>query len=246
MHSILENNKSWEVSENRRLRRSNRLGWTIAIIALCVIGALAAAITFMLPLKEVKPYLVRVDNNTGATDVVYALDQDTMTYDLAIDKYFLAKAVRCRNEYTNKTAFSNYDCFNYLAAANLTQAYYQELQPDNNPRSPFNTLGDGYKRISIRNVSPLDDGVAQVRFEQKESRRGLITTTYWIATITYEYINPSTDEQARLVNPLGFQVVDYKVAIENVQVSPTEASAPPSDNTTQTSAPFASAAGTVP
>ena len=40
----------------------------------------------------------------------------------------------------------------------------------------------------------------------------------WIATIDFDYEKEIKTEAERLENPLGFQVISYRVDVENVEV----------------------------
>ncbi|WP_150322317.1 type IV secretion system protein, partial [Enterobacter hormaechei] len=59
-------------------------------------------------------------------------------------------------------------------------------------------------------------GIGTVRFIKTTKRvddpNSPGTVTKWVATVAYEYRNPSLiRESARLVNPFGFQVLSYRV-----------------------------------
>ncbi len=43
----------------------------------------------MLPLKQHVPYLVRVNAQTGAPDILTSLDEKSVSYDTVMDKYWL-------------------------------------------------------------------------------------------------------------------------------------------------------------
>jgi type IV secretion system protein VirD4 len=83
--------QSWDQDRLRAAERSKRLAWTVAgaagLLACVAVGAVAA----LTPLKSVEPFVVRVDQSTGAVDVMTGLKgQDHLTYDEAVSKYFLA------------------------------------------------------------------------------------------------------------------------------------------------------------
>ena len=212
-----EASKSWETEIITHLRSSRRIAWIAACVG-CLMGLAGLGTALALtPLKEVVPYVIRVDNNTGVTDIVTALDETTMTYDEALDKHWLSEYTKAREEYSEATINSNYDKVAAMSAIEIGQTYYAAIRPEN-PASPLNTIKTGIVDLKIRNISFIDDGVAQVRYERIEKMNASKKATYWIATITYQYLNVRTNETDRLVNPLGFQITDYRIDIENIPV----------------------------
>jgi type IV secretion system protein VirB8 len=68
----------------------------------------------------------------------------------------------------------------------------------------FFTRSDGLKDL------------AQVRYLKIErpGGEGAEHVTQWIATVQYAFGEPSTDPRRRLLNPLGFRVVEFKAEPE--------------------------------
>src|SRR6185437_7102266 len=99
----------------------------------------------------------------------------------------------------------------------VATAYFEQIKP-NNPHSPTAVYGkDGQVDVAVNAIAFLGKGVAQVRFTRTERvPNAQDRITRWIATITYRYLNPPTGEKARLVDPIGFQVSDYRLDPETV------------------------------
>jgi type IV secretion system protein VirB8 len=220
-----EASKTWETEIIINLRSSKRIAWIVAAVG-CLMGLAGLATALALtPLKEVVPYVIRVDNNSGATDIVTALDESTMTYDEALDKHWLSEYTKAREEYSEATINANYEKVAAMSAIEIGQSYYATIRPEN-PKSPLNTIKTGIIDLKVRNISFIDEGVAQVRYERIEKTNVSKKSTYWIATIAYQYLNARTNENDRLLNPLGFQITDYRIDIENIPVVKSEGLAP--------------------
>ncbi len=212
--------KDWESDSVLRARRSERRAWWVAIAGALVGLAGVVAAASMAPLKTVEPFVVRVDNNTGLTDVVTLLDERTMTRDEAVDKYFLGQYVESREEYSEAIAFANYNRVGLMSSAEVGRRYGEAFKPEN-PKSPLNVYGrDGKVEVEVNSISFPDTGVAAIRFTRRDRVRQTESESRWLATITYEYLNPPTAEAERLVNPLGFQVSDYRIDAESIAVTP--------------------------
>jgi type IV secretion system protein VirB8 len=215
----LEAAKAWETDEITRSKRSESRAWIVASVAVVVALLAVVAVVLLTPLKTVEPFVVKVDRNTGQSDVVTILDQKTVTYDEAVDKYFLGRYVNYREEFSDATAFPNYEAVSVMSSPNIGTAYFDTINPQNK-LAPVNVYGKtGQVDVTVNSVSFIGKGVAQVRFTRRERMRGDIpwTETNWLATVSYTYVNPPIDEKGRLVNPVGFRVNDYRLDAETAR-----------------------------
>ncbi len=211
--------KAWETDEITRTKRSERRAWIVAGVAVVIALLAVAAVALLTPLKTVEPFVVRVDKNTGQSDVVTILNEKTVGYDEAVDKYFLARYVNYREEFSDATAFPNYEAVSVMSSQNIGKTYYDTINPQN-PKAPVNVYGkQGQVDITVSSVVMIGKGVAQVRFSRRERMRDdmLWTEAHWIATVTYTYVNPPIAEKSRLVNPVGFRVNEYRLDPETVK-----------------------------
>lgn len=204
--------KAWETDEITRVRRSERRAWIFAAFGIGTALVACVAVAALTPLKSVEPFVVRVDKNTGATDIVTRIDERTVSFNEALDKYFLARYVNYREEYSNSMAFPNYEAVSLMSTQQVGQAYFAQINPKN-PRSPVSVYGkEGTVEVAVSSISFLGNGVAQVRFTRTERAPNAPQhDTSWIGTITYRYLNAPADGKVRLVNPVGFQVSDYRL-----------------------------------
>jgi type IV secretion system protein VirB8 len=74
--------------------------------------------------------------------------------------------------------------------------------------------------VKIISVVPSGAETGTVRFIKTTKRvdeEGAGASMSWVATIAFEYRNPSViKESQRLVNPFGFQVLSYRVDPEMI------------------------------
>jgi type IV secretion system protein VirB8 len=193
-----------------QVERSNRIAWTIAIVASIIAGASIFAVAGLTPLKTVEPFVVRVDNSTGIVDVVSALTSTVGTYDEAVTKYFAAKYVRAREGYVWSEAEENFRTV-ALLSTQPEQARFAAFYRGSNPESPQNIYGRAATaRISIASISLINPNVVSVRYMRTITRGEEVRTTHWVATLTFAYVNAPMSSTDRLVNPLGFAVSEYR------------------------------------
>ncbi|WP_255358770.1 virB8 family protein [Snodgrassella sp. CFCC 13594] len=126
--------KSFEKAEIDTVRRNSKIAWKIAGACLLLTGLAVGAVAGLTPLKTVEPFVVRVDNNTGATDIVTTIKASQNTYGEVIDKYWLAQYIRYREGYDWQTIQDSYDATMLLSAPSI-QAEFAKLYK-NNPNAP--------------------------------------------------------------------------------------------------------------
>jgi len=203
--------KSWNADRVRSAERSRTLAWTAAagasLVAIAAVGAVAA----LTPLKTVEPYVVRVDRSTGAVDVVSALKTSSpVSYEEAVTKHFLAQYVRAREGWLAPAAEANFRQVSIMSTPAEQQRWSDAFRPAN-PQSPqvlYGTAGEAL--VSIRAISFVSDGVANVRFHRTVRVGQTADESDWIATVAFTYTKAPMGEADRLRNPLGFQVVSYR------------------------------------
>jgi type IV secretory pathway component VirB8 len=207
---------SFEASRIDMIQKSERRAWRSVYITLGALFFSWVAIAVMMPLNREVLYLIRVDNSTGATDVVKVLDDDRVTYDDVIDKYWVAQFVRARERYDWWTLRDDHKEVRTMAASDVWKEYDALFDGDEALQKIYNRR---YKvTVGILSIVP-NRGIATVRIsktiESVESASGDVRRSNnrkYIATLGYVYRNPSKmSEELRLLNPLGFQVMSYRL-----------------------------------
>lgn len=217
MPEILNATVNWETSRVQLLEQSERKAWTVAQIASGLTLISWLAIVFMMPLKETIPYVIRVDSATGVPDIITTLKSKEIGYDEAINKFHLAQYVRFRESYNWFTLQRDYEMVNLLSSEQIGADYSSLFSG----KKALNKQYGNNTQITVEIISIVPgDNIGTVRFSKRIKRLNEVgegTVTKWIATIAYEYLNPSSfREKERTENPLGFQVASYRVDPEMV------------------------------
>lgn len=201
--------KSWETNKVRELQKSTKTAWMITIAAgvLALISAVTVAI--LGPQKTAVPYVIRVDNATGSVDIVTALIDGKTTYDEALNKYHLQWYVRWREGFSKNLVNEYYQNVGIMSTP-AEQGKYAALMSPKNSQSPLNVYADGSANIKIKSTSFINEKIALVRYTKEVTAGPKAGTTHWAATITFEYVGTPMLESSRAINPLGFQVVEYR------------------------------------
>lgn len=213
---MMEAAKAFETSRIDLIKQSNKRAWIISGVCLAVTVTAISAVALLTPLKTVEPYVIRVDNNTGQTDIVYALKEQQISKDEQMDRYWLKNYVTFRESYDWFTVQSNYDATMMLSGEKEQRQLAEFFNSD---AAPYKIMKNDLRAdVKITSISYVGD-LAQVRFERRvrdlrDTREEPIVQKL-IATIAYQYVNTKVSQEERLINPLGFKVESYKTDIEH-------------------------------
>ena len=207
-------------------KKSEKRAWIIAGIStfssLCLLGGLF----YVLPLKEKEPYLVMADIYTGQSTVAKLSgnwNSMAITQNEAVNKSNIPHFIIARESFDSQIIYDNDWATVYsMSVSNVSDAY-RNFMNKSNPNSPFNIYGSSQSiRVKILSIVLNDNGKvdgrnpsATVRFQRFLLNKGTGISQFIdsnVATLTYTYNNNlKMDEKYRLKNPLGFQVLSYRV-----------------------------------
>ena len=211
LEKYLAEARSWETSKVREMELSRKTAWRIAAVSGTVAVLAVAALAALVPLKHVEPFVVRVDSATGIVDIVEGIADGKTTYEEAVNKYFTQWYIRYREGYSRDLAEEYYVNVGIMSSGLEQQKYAAWFDPKN-PLSPLNLYGSNAKvKIRIKSTSFIRSDVALVRYT-KEIERGADKpeVSHWAATVVFQYSGAPMSEKDRGINPLGYQVVEYR------------------------------------
>lgn len=209
--TYLESARTFEYDRMRAAIQSRRVAWTVAGCACAMALASTGAVAMLAPLKTVEPYVIRVDKSTGETQVVTALKgPQPQTYDDAVNRFFVAQYIRLREGWLDDAARENAYAV-MLMSDKAEGSRYLDSVKSSNEKSPSQIYGNkGFVSIHIRAISFLSPTVAQVRYAKLVTMgQNTPTAQNWTATLTFKFTTAPTLEKDRLINPLGFEVVNF-------------------------------------
>ena len=190
--------------------KSRRLAWILAGVGGAMTLASVFAVAALAPLKTVEPFVVRIDNASGVVDVVNPL-RGTNTYQEAVTKYFAALYVRAREGFMAGEAQQAFRTVT-LMSADPEQSRFAAAYSGKNPESPQVVYGQSATaKINIKSISLLSPKLASVRYARVVVRGEEMRSSNWVATIGFDYVTAAMSDGDRMINPLGFQVREYRV-----------------------------------
>lgn len=205
---------NYDVSRNEEIRKSSKRAWTVAYISLALTIIVAIALMLLTPLKTVELMVVKVDKN-GFVDIKTQLDEEVLTTSEAIDKSFVNRYVKTKEQYYFETLNTDFETVQMFSAPNVQKDYVKSMTNKQNGKATV--LGDKnfieVKILSIGLSNKNDEKIATVRIEtsKKTKNSDIEEKDIKVITLTYEYLPLKQNASLRLENPLGFIVNSYRV-----------------------------------
>ena len=217
LERYLEEARGLERDYLDELVRSKRTAWRASAIMAAFLALTLVALMALQPLKRVEGFVLRVDNATGAVDMMTTLKDGQTTYGEVVDRYFLNKYVLNRESYDYETIQTAYDTTLLFSASGVQREYAALFE---GPKGRDKVLSNRARIVAkVRSITPgSTKKTALVRFTTRLTRENgqPDAEESLVATVGYRYAGAPMHEQDRLVNPLGFQVMSYRVDHEVV------------------------------
>jgi type IV secretion system protein VirB8 len=205
--------------------------WMLLIVLLCLLSVLGmtAAAMFFVPLKTVKPFVIQINEKTGATEVVSSKSLRSYSANEELIKFFAMNYIRARESYIisgsldgiNSIAQYNANLVRIMSVSSVGSLHRREISPEN-PESPVNKYGNNIQRqLFLRSfrVESKDESSgsftvrARMTVHETPALSGL-PLQYNIEILLSGYFNVDSvnklGENDRLINPLGFTVTSYR------------------------------------
>lgn len=212
--SFVEAAADFERFKIDKIKHSRKIAWIVASITagICILSMMAATIAIF-SRSEPEPTILKVDNSTGATTMLRSIKDTQDKYDEIVNKYWLAHYVRLREGYDWYTISEQFEAVKLMSDESVSDEYTKRVQASH---APLTILKDKAKIITkVTSIAFIGD-LAQVRFTtEKQNISGdnpdNAPVQKWIATIAFAFKSGWMTEQERLINPLGFKTLSYRV-----------------------------------
>lgn len=199
--------------------RSQRNRWMIvAILALIMAVVAMGAVVSLLPLKEIRPYVVMVDKTTGEAEKVVQVRPVNLSEQEAVRQAELVSYVTDRETYDvadNETRIPDVLSRSQGQARSSLIALWTRGATSYPP-----TIYSDRSRlkVTIISIALLTETTAQVRFRKILETQGERSVERdFVATVGFEF-QPRVERNLEAVwkNPLGFVVTNYRIDAETL------------------------------
>jgi type IV secretion system protein VirB8 len=131
----------------------------------------------------------------------------------AMNNYFIAQYLNAREGYNASYIQRDYPVVRVMSEINkVYPTFINEVNP-RNPGSVIARLGkNGTRKIEIMSIIYPTPKTAQARILIKEDAGKNVVTEYdKTVKLTFEYVKLALTDAERLINPLGFRIIEYQL-----------------------------------
>ncbi len=211
--------KSWYQDRYQMVVMQRNVMFLIMLASLFVAGLSTVAVATLNDSKVFEPYLIQVEDKTGIVTQVSNQKIEKYTADEAVIKSLIYKYINARESYSA----TNYE-HNYYKVARLlsTSSIHRRFLSDidiTKPQSPLNLKGAELE-VGMKSMGPIsakEPDRWQVRFtvrQRSATSGGLSKTSHYIVTLKYGFDTSNLSMKDRYINPLGFQIQEYRKDID--------------------------------
>ncbi|ENU2792757.1 MULTISPECIES: virB8 family protein [Campylobacter] len=204
----------YEASFRYLIEQSNKRAWLIAFISIFIAIISVIAVVLLTPLKTVEPYVIRVDNTTGMVDILTILDEKEIKSNEALDKYFISTYVKAREGYYYDLLNQDYLLTQLMSSekvANEYRAWYEGDNARDQILKNFNEVSVQILSIVLSESNGVKTATVRAIITTKNLNSQATTQTTKVITLSYDYILAKASEGNRILNPLGFKVLTYRI-----------------------------------
>ncbi|EAH5982819.1 type IV secretion system protein [Campylobacter upsaliensis] len=204
----------YEASFRYLIEQSNKRAWLISFVAIFIASLSLIAVVLLTPLKTIEPYVIRVDNTTGMVDILTLLDEKEITQNEALDKYFISQYIKAREGYYYELLNQDYLLTQLMSSENVANEY-RALYEGDNARDQIlknsNEVSVQILSVVLGESNGVKTSTIRANITTKNlSSRGTSQATK-VITLSYDYTLGKASEENRLLNPLGFKVLTYRI-----------------------------------
>lgn len=162
--------------------------------------------------KAIEPFIVEIEEKTGIPTVVDQVSLKEYKADEVIQEYFIYTYVRAREGYDYRTYHYDYHKVVRLLSDPEIYREFRRRVSTRNENSPVNIYARRTRLVvSIKSVQDID-GAKQIRILVKHIRGNVLEKEeHKIIYLKYKFADLNITLEDRLINPLGFLVVEYRV-----------------------------------
>jgi len=202
---------NWIEHNIEQERRGRKVAWIVACVLIVICAAQAAAIALMLPLKEIVPYTVLVDKQTGYVETARGIKLGDLAEDSAVVQSMVAQYILARETFDPADFAERYDQVALWSLGSARDDYVAQYQASG-PDSVLSGIRPGtIIKVTVKKIDIMTKETARVRFETERRDTGAVPVRAdWQAIVSFRFTGAPMRTEDRLLNPLGFQVTGYR------------------------------------
>ena len=206
--------RNWyqERYDNIVVQRNLLFALVLSLVFLSIVAV--GVVAYVVNTKKFDPFVIQIDDTTGAAQIVNPTSANLISGNDALAQYFIKRYVTARETY-NPVDFETEarKTVRLLSTNRVYWAYRGYLRNEAvNPQIQYNQKNTTY--LLVKSWSKLSDTKFILRFSINETG-GARKVFNKIAVVEFEYTPMELTEAEKDINPVGFQVTEYRVDDDN-------------------------------
>jgi type IV secretion system protein VirB8 len=205
--------KNWYKDRYQYVLLQRKLLTFITLVSLAGSLVTVVVIAHLTPLKTVEPFVIQVDQKSGITQTVDPLTVQQLTANEAVNNFFIVQYIRSREGYNINDLARSYNIVRIMSERNHVYPEFVRQADPNNAASNAARLGNsGQRSIKFQSITYLNPQLLQARILIEEKGDNVAPAQFHkIVLVGFQYAQMSLTNEERYINPLGFQVTEYRI-----------------------------------
>lgn len=197
--------KSWYYDRYVMVIMQRNILLFLVIISLLAIAFSMIFVKYVTASKSLEPYVVEIEEKTGIATVVDTVSVKKYTDDKITKEYFINQFITAFKSYNPRTYNSDRELVRLLSSSKSN--VFSQYKSDTNP----NKLGaNSYFTTKIKSIIFISDNNAQIRTLTEGTSEAEKIKKHEMITIGFKFFpNMDLTYSERMVNPFGFQILEY-------------------------------------
>lgn len=208
--------QNWYSERYDRVIVQRNVLFLMLLLCLTIVLISIFAVSHISTSKSFEPFVIQIEEDTGIAKIVNPVSSEVLSGNEALAQYFIKKYLIARETY-NPVDYNDYarKVTRLLSSQSVFWQYLGYIRDDeNNFAIKYSDKNTTYLRV--RSWSKLDYNGKKymVRFSVHETS-GARTVYNKLAIVEFNYVPMSLSDEERDINPVGFQVIGYRVDDDN-------------------------------
>lgn len=202
--------RNWYEERYDSITVQRNVFFVLLLILLCLSIASVATITYIMDTKRFDPFVIQIDDTTGMAKIVNPISSTVLSGNESLAQYFIKKYVIARETY-NPVDFDTTAkrTIKLLSTNSVYWGYRGYIKNEAmNPSIKYGQKNTTF--LIVKSWSKLSEEKYILRFSINETAGSRLSFNK-IAVIEFKYLPMELTEKDKDVNPVGFQIIGYRV-----------------------------------
>jgi type IV secretion system protein VirB8 len=193
----------------------------LILLSICMIIVVLSIVTVnhISTSKRFDPFVVQIDEETGVASVVNPIDTEMLSGNESLNRYFVKQYLQAREAYNYVDFYGrSREIIRLMSSPNVFDEYMGMLNDkDKNPSKYYGDKNSTYIKFKSWSKLESNNNKYLIRFSVNE-KRGSQRIFHKLVVLEFRYVPMKVNADEREINPVGFQIIGYRVSDDESSV----------------------------